>query len=113
MRANRAGYNAKFDALVPMLADVLDVRQPDGGFFLWIDVGMDDVAYATELYESQNVVVLPGSFLSRDTGGRPHRARVTCGCRWSAAWMNALKPPGASSNLAAADSSGRQQGLRR
>jgi N-succinyldiaminopimelate aminotransferase len=69
--ANRRLYRAKFDAVLPLLADVLAVTAPQGGFFLWAGVpGGDDAAFARELYRRYNVLVLPGSYLSRTVGGR-------------------------------------------
>ena len=68
---NRRLYRAKFDAVVPRLAEALDVRAPQGGFFLWAGVpGGDDVAFARGLYGQYNVLVLPGSYLAREVDGR-------------------------------------------
>ncbi|MBS0375168.1 MAG: succinyldiaminopimelate transaminase [Proteobacteria bacterium] len=75
--ANRALYRAKFDAVLPILAPVLPVTRPAGGFYLWPDVGGDDEAFARELYAREHVLVLPGSYLGRDAGaGNPGRGRV-------------------------------------
>ena len=75
---NRALYRAKFDAVTPMLAEVLDVRLPDAGFYLWAGVpGGDDLAFARTLLAQYNVAVLPGSLLARDADGvNPGRGRV-------------------------------------
>ena len=63
---NRALYRAKFDAVVPMLSDVLQARQPDAGFYLWARVpGGDDEAFARDLFAATHVTVLPGSYLAR------------------------------------------------
>ena len=68
---NRRLYREKFDAVVPLLADVLQVRRPEGGFFLWAGVpGGDDAAFARDLYAQYNVLTLPGSFLARTLSGR-------------------------------------------
>lgn len=65
---NRRLYRAKFDAVLPILQEVLDVRAPEGGFFLWARVpGGDDAAFARGLFAQYNVLVLPGSFLARET----------------------------------------------
>jgi N-succinyldiaminopimelate aminotransferase len=70
VEANRAAYQAKFDAVVPLLADCLGARQPDASFYLWLAVpGGDDQAWARRLYAEENVTVLPGSFLARDAHG--------------------------------------------
>ena len=74
--ANRALYRAKFDAVLPLLGEVLDVERPAGGFYLWPAVG-DDEAWTRGLHAAHNVTVLPGSYLSRDGhGGNPGRGRV-------------------------------------
>jgi N-succinyldiaminopimelate aminotransferase len=68
--ANRALYRQKFATVTPMLAEVLDVRLPDAGFYLWAGVpGGDDVAFALGLLAQYNVAVLPGSLLARPAQG--------------------------------------------
>jgi N-succinyldiaminopimelate aminotransferase len=69
VRANRALYAAKFRTLVPEIAAVLPCAMPEAAFYLWIDVGGDDVAFACDLHAAANVTVLPGSFLGRDAHG--------------------------------------------
>jgi len=78
VQANRALYRKKFDRITPLLAQVLDVRLPDAGFYLWAGVpGGDDVAFARALYAQYNVTVLPGRYLARDVGGHnPGAGRV-------------------------------------
>ncbi|MCL4746697.1 MAG: succinyldiaminopimelate transaminase [Burkholderiaceae bacterium] len=78
VRENRARYRAKFDALEPMLGDVLGITRPQGGFYFWARVpGGDDEAFVKGLYAQYNVLVLPGSYLARDVGGRnPGRGYV-------------------------------------
>jgi len=73
---NRRLYREKFARVVPILAQVLDVRAPAGAFYLWPEVG-DDEAFARRLFEQQHVTVVPGSYLARDSaGGNPGRGRV-------------------------------------
>jgi N-succinyldiaminopimelate aminotransferase len=73
---NRELYRRKFDLVVPMLREVLDVELPEGAFYLWPRVGNDE-AFARGLHASRNVTVLPGSYLARDTAnGNPGRGRV-------------------------------------
>jgi N-succinyldiaminopimelate aminotransferase len=70
VRDNRAQYRAKFDAVVPMLEGVLDIRRPDASFYLWAGVpGGDDEAFARALFERTHVTVLPGRYLARDAHG--------------------------------------------
>ncbi len=66
VRENRDQYRAKFEALVPMLAPVLDVSTPDAGFYLWAGTRGDDTTFARELLSATNVAVLPGQYLGRD-----------------------------------------------
>ncbi len=76
---NRRLYQEKFDRVLPILAPVLPVERPDGAFYLWTEVGADgdDERFTRELYASQGVIVLPGSYLAR-TGaqGNPGAGRV-------------------------------------
>jgi N-succinyldiaminopimelate aminotransferase len=65
VEANRALYRHKFDEVLPILAGQFPVRRPEGGFYVWLDVGGDDVAFAAGLYATQNVTVVPGSYLAR------------------------------------------------
>jgi N-succinyldiaminopimelate aminotransferase len=81
--ANRALYRAKFAAVTPVLAEVLDVKLPDAAFYLWAGVPSrgagpgDDIAYARGLLAQYNVHVLPGSLLARAVNGvNPGRGRV-------------------------------------
>ena len=74
---NRALYREKYARVLPILAPVLDVAEPDGGFYLWPDVGRDDEAFTRELFAAKNLTLLPGSYLARDTrAGNPGRQRV-------------------------------------
>jgi N-succinyldiaminopimelate aminotransferase len=75
--ANRALYREKYARVLPVLAPVLDVVEPDGAFYLWPDVQRDDEIFTRELFATQNLTILPGSYLARDTpGGNPGRQRV-------------------------------------
>ena len=75
--ANRALYREKYARVLPILAPVLDVAEPDGGFYLWPDVGRDDEAFTRDLFATQNLTILPGSYLARNTrSGNPGRQRV-------------------------------------
>ena len=81
VQANRRLYRAKFERVTPILAEVMDVRLPDAGFYLWAGVPArfdgDDAAFARELLAQYNVTVLPGRFLARTQHGRnPGAGRV-------------------------------------
>jgi N-succinyldiaminopimelate aminotransferase len=75
--ANRALYREKYARVLPILQPVLDVVEPDGAFYLWPDVQRDDEAFTRDLFATQNLTILPGSYLARDTpAGNPGRHRV-------------------------------------
>jgi N-succinyldiaminopimelate aminotransferase len=68
--ASRAIYQAKFDLAERCLAGLFNYVRPDGGFFLWLDVG-DGEAVTRRLWSEAAVKVLPGAYLGRpDAGGR-------------------------------------------
>jgi N-succinyldiaminopimelate aminotransferase len=74
---NRRLYREKFAAVTDILAPVLAVATPPGGFYLWPRTPIDDESFSRRLREQQNVIVLPGSYLSRDTpAGNPGRDHV-------------------------------------
>ena len=74
---NRALYREKFARVVPLLAPVLDVTTPAGGFYLWPHVGGDDEDFTRALYAAQNITILPGSYLARAAQGvNPGAGRV-------------------------------------
>jgi N-succinyldiaminopimelate aminotransferase len=66
---NRALYREKFAIVTPMLAPVLGVTRPDGGFYYWPRTPVDDESFTRRLYVEENVTVLPGRYLSRSQGG--------------------------------------------
>lgn len=68
---NRRLYRAKFDLAEHLLAGRFDFYRPDGGFFLWLDVGCGERA-ALELWRRAALRVLPGAYLGRATAqGNP------------------------------------------
>ncbi|MCL2656066.1 MAG: succinyldiaminopimelate transaminase [Betaproteobacteria bacterium] len=77
VRDNRALYRRKFAEVLPVLAPALDVRMPDAGFYFWARTPIDDCDFARQLYAATRVTVLPGQFLSRDSGaGSPGQCFV-------------------------------------
>lgn len=75
--ANRELYRQKFDAVLQVLADKLDVTKPDAGFYLWAGTPTDDRDFTRKLFRSENVTVLPGQFLARESAGiNPGEKRV-------------------------------------
>ncbi|MFU1927543.1 succinyldiaminopimelate transaminase [Bordetella hinzii] len=74
---NRREYRAKFEAVVPILQRVMDVRMPDAAFYLWAPTPGSDTAFVRDLYGRTGVTVLPGSFLAREAHGvNPGAGRV-------------------------------------
>ncbi|AZG85590.1 succinyldiaminopimelate transaminase [Pseudomonas syringae pv. pisi str. PP1] len=77
VRANRDLYREKFAAVLDILSPVLDIQRPDGGFYLWPNVGTDDAAFCRDLFVDQHVTAVPGSYLSREVDGvNPGAGRV-------------------------------------
>ena len=75
--ANRALYRDKFNAVVDILGPSMYCERPAAGFYLWPKTPLDDQAFAQQLYHHENVAVLPGSFLARETpNGNPGANRV-------------------------------------
>lgn len=46
-----------------------DVHIEPYTFYMWLEVG-DDISFTQKLYEQEGILVLPGSFLGRDTIGK-------------------------------------------
>ena len=67
VRQNRDLYRQKFTTVLDSLSGILPATQPDAAFYLWPETPIDDESFARELFRQQNVTVLPGSYLSRDT----------------------------------------------
>ena len=65
---NRALYAAKYARADEIMGDVPGYTSPEAGFFLWLPV--DDGETATmKLWLETGVRVLPGAYLSRESGG--------------------------------------------
>ncbi|MFA5679436.1 MAG: succinyldiaminopimelate transaminase [Pseudomonas sp.] len=75
--ANREMYQSKFDAVLGILGEVMDIQRPDAGFYLWPATPLDDESFTRRLLAEQNVAVVPGRYLSRDIDGHnPGAGRV-------------------------------------
>jgi N-succinyldiaminopimelate aminotransferase len=74
---NRDLYREKFDAVSSILKGTLDFNVPTAGFYLWPKTPIDDVSFARDLYAKENLTVLPGSFIARETeAGNPGKNRI-------------------------------------
>lgn len=74
---NRQYYREKFTAVLAILSPVMNVQQPEAGFYLWAETPIDDAEFARQLFNDKNVTVLPGSYLARDTQtGNPGKNRI-------------------------------------
>lgn len=66
---NRAAYDAKYKAVLPILQPVMNVSTPPAGFYLWPTLNVDDLGVTQRLHTEQNVAVVPGSYLARELNG--------------------------------------------
>ena len=69
VRENRRLYREKFAAFHDLVNPVLPLTMPDAAFYFWADVRGDDEAFARDLFTQAHIMVLPGSYLSRDAHG--------------------------------------------
>ncbi len=69
VKENRDKYREKFSRFCEILSPVLDLTPPSASFYLWPKLPESDTDFARKLYTSENIKVLPGSFLSRDING--------------------------------------------
>lgn len=77
VKDNRRLYREKFEAVLPILQNVLDVQRPQASFYLWAATPGSDTAFARDLYGRTGVTVLPGSFLAREAHGvNPGQGRI-------------------------------------
>jgi N-succinyldiaminopimelate aminotransferase len=77
VKDNRALYRAKFDVVVSILENALDVRKPQASFYLWVSTPGSDITFTQELYARTRVTVLSGSFLAREAhGSNPGNRRI-------------------------------------
>lgn len=74
---NRSQYRAKFDAVLPILEPVLDVKRPDASFYLWAGTPYSDADFTRDLLGKTAVTVLPGSYVGRTVHGvNPGQNRI-------------------------------------
>lgn len=65
VEANRKSYREKFRLARRMLGNRAGFRVPEGGFFLWLDVGNGEEA-ALRLWRDAGVRTLPGAYMGRE-----------------------------------------------
>ncbi|PHS68562.1 MAG: succinyldiaminopimelate transaminase [Methylophaga sp.] len=74
---NRQLYREKFDAVLEILSPTMHVTLPEAGFYLWAKTPIADTDFTKQLFDQQNVTVLPGSYLARETStGNPGSNRI-------------------------------------
>lgn len=67
--AIRQSYRERLTAAAAILSQVTEVKLPPAGFYFWLKTPIDDLKFTRLLFATQNVTVLPGSFLARKVGG--------------------------------------------
>ena len=74
---NRAVYRDKFTAVIDILQDVLKLNNPAAGFYLWPETPINEEEFSQKLFQHENIVTLPGTYLARDTiNGNPGKNRI-------------------------------------
>jgi aspartate/methionine/tyrosine aminotransferase len=63
--ANRELYRANFEIAERILGNRFGFVKPDGGFFLWLNVG-DGVAATERLWREAGIKVLPGAYMCHE-----------------------------------------------
>ena len=63
--ANRATYAERFAEAQRIIGNRAGFRMPEGGFFLWLNVG-DGVAATQKLWRRGGIRVLPGAYMGRE-----------------------------------------------
>jgi N-succinyldiaminopimelate aminotransferase len=66
VKENRDKYREKFSRFCEILSPILEMTPPSASFYLWPKLPESDTDFARKLYTSENIKVLPGSYLSRD-----------------------------------------------
>ena len=63
--ANRETYRQRFEEARRVIGNHAGFRMPEGGFFLWLDVG-DGEAAALKLWREGGIRTLPGAYMGRE-----------------------------------------------
>ena len=67
VKANRDLYRQKFQQVSHILNPVLPVTIPAASFYLWPQTPISDTQFAKHLFAQQNITVLPGQYLARQS----------------------------------------------
>ncbi len=62
---NRQLYREKFDAFAGILSEASAITIPPASFYIWLKTPVSEIQFAQQLFATENVTVLPGSYLSR------------------------------------------------
>lgn len=62
-------YKEKFAAVLNILAPVISISRLTAGFYLWLKTPIPSTHFTRELYQHENVLVLPSSFFAREING--------------------------------------------
>lgn len=77
VKENRSLYREKYERFSEILGQDLHIVVPPASFYLWIETPISDINFAQQLFEKENITVLPGRFLARNTNkGNPGENRV-------------------------------------
>jgi N-succinyldiaminopimelate aminotransferase len=66
VEAARVLYRQRFSVAERILGNLTGFRRPQGGFYIWLEVG-DGATFAKELWRSSGVKVMPGAYMARET----------------------------------------------
>lgn len=69
VKQNRVFYTEKFKAVIDILDPVIDIQMPAASFYIWLKTPICEQEFAKQLFATQHVTVLPGSYLSRECNG--------------------------------------------
>lgn len=69
VKKNRDYYRQKFTYVFEHLKNDYSIQMPDAGFYFWLKTPIADTDFAKQLFELQNITVLPGRYLSREMQG--------------------------------------------
>ena len=66
---NREMYREKFLRVDEILSPVIEIQQPEAGFYFWLATPVSDEQFFQDMFAKYNLTVLPGSYLSRESQG--------------------------------------------